>query len=434
MDKSKLIKQLMFAGILFAISVPMLLTFFPIVEFEPLDGSFEEKKQPELNFDSLYYCKYQKSMEEYLNDNTGGRPYLVRINNQLDFWMFEKGNANSVVIGKDNYLYEQSYIDAYYGTDFIGEDVIRSKMKKLAQVTDSLNKRGVQLLVAFAPGKGSFYPEFFPDELKSKKQRTNYAAYKEAFEKSDVPFIDFRAWFASMKATSKYPLFPKGGIHWSSYGEVLAGDSLIHFINGLTTESQLNSIQIDAVNPSPYAYNRDEDIEESMNLLFNMDDGTLGYPDFRPVKHSAERTTQVLTIADSYFWGMYHWGAEDYFNNSPFWYYNREIYPESFTKQTFVSNLVDLAYEVEKNDVVLIMFTDANLKDFAYDFIERLYEEYCLNGREIREKRIAKIIQDIHNTPGWLASIKKQAKQEGISLEEALRKNAVYMMVKEDRK
>ena len=126
--------------------------------------------------------------------------------------------------------------------------------------------------------------------------------------------------------------------------------------------------------------------------------------------------------------------AEDYFNNSPFWYYNREIYPESFTKQNFVSNLVDLAYEVEKNDVVLIMFTDANLKDFAYDFIERLYEEYCLNGREIREKRIAKIIQDIHNTPGWLASIKKQAKQEGISLEEALRKNAVYMMVKEDRK
>ena len=80
------------------------------------------------------------------------------------------------------------------------------------------------------------------------------------------------------------------------------------------------------------------------------------------------------------------------------------------------------------------MFTDANLKDFAYDFIDRLYDEYCSHGREKREKRIAKIIEDIRNTPDWINYVKKQAQNEGISLEEALRKNAVYMMIQEEKK
>ncbi len=435
MDRSKLIKRLLFAGILLAMSVPMILTVYPFVDIDPLEGSFETVEKPEFSWDSVYTGGYQSAMESYINENTGGRPYLVRINNQLDFWLFNKANAAGVLIGKEDYLYEESYIDSYYGGDFVGDDVVNEKIRKLQRVADSLHERGTELVVVFAPGKGSFYPEYFPDHLRQKQKRTNYRAYLEAIEKTDVHFMDFRAWFLAMKEDSKYPLFPKGGIHWSSYGEVLAADSIIRYMNSITDESQINSIKIDKVNPSKYAYNMDEDIEESMNLLFNMEDLEMGYPVFGPVAHSAARTTKVLTVADSYFWGMYNWGlATEYFNDGEYWYYNREMYPQSFEKQTFVQNLVDLTYEVEKNDVVMVLFTDANLKDFAYDFIDRLYEEYCEDGRAIREQKIQKLMRDIRNTPEWLAKIQKQAKDEGISLEEALRKNAVYIMIQEEKK
>ncbi|GAB5417335.1 MAG: sugar O-acetyltransferase [Crocinitomicaceae bacterium] len=435
MDSAKLIKRLLFAGVLLAMSIPMILTAYPFVEIDPLEGSFEEVEKPAFSWDSVYTGGYQKAMEAYINENTGGRPYLVRINNQLDFWLFNKANAAGVLIGKEGFLYEESYIDSYYGSDFVGDDVVHEKMRKLQRVADTLQERGTELVVVFAPGKGSFYPEYFPGHLRQKQKRTNYLAYLEAIEKTDVHFMDFRAWFLAMKEDSKYPLFPKGGIHWSSYGEVLAADSMIQYMNSITKESQINRIKIDQVNPSKYAYNMDEDIEESMNLLFNLEDLEMGYPVFGPVEHSAARTTKVLTVADSYFWGMYNWGlATEYFNNGEYWYYNREMYPQSFTKLTFVQNLVDLTYEVEKNDVVMILFTDANLKDFAYDFIDRLYEEYCEDGRVKRERKIQKLMQDIRNTPDWLAKIEKQAKDEGISLEEALRKNAVYMMVQEEKK
>lgn len=433
MDRVKLIKQILFGGILLAISLPMILTFYPFVDIDPLNGSYEEVEKPAFRWDSVYTGGYQKSMEAFINDRTGGRPYLVRINNQLDFWVFNKANANAVIIGKENYLYEKSYIDAYYGSDFIGDAAVNEKVRKLTHVSDSLASRGVELVIVFAPGKGSFFPEYFPDHLRQEQKRTNYEAYKSAIEKTDVHFMDFRAWFQKMKPDSEYPLFPKGGIHWSTYGNVLAADSIIRFMNGITDESQINTIYIDTVVPSQYPYHTDEDIEESMNLLFNIEDLVMGYPGFGPIEHTAERTTKVLTIADSYYWGMYNWRlSNDYFNDGEFWFYNREMYPQSFEKQTFVQNLADIATEVEKNDVVMIMFTDANLKRFAYDFIDRLYEEYCENGRYLREQKIQNLVESIRNTPDWLEKIERQAEAEGISLEEALRNNAVYILTQEE--
>jgi hypothetical protein len=79
----------------------------------------------------------------------------------------------------------------------------------------------------------------------------------------------------------------------------------------------------------------------------------------------------------------------------------------------------------------MILFTDANLKDFAYGFIERLYSDYCENGQAEREKKIAKIIQDIKNTPDWYQAIQEQAREEQITIEEALRKNATYILEQE---
>ncbi len=435
MDKVKIIKQLLFAGILCAISVPMLLTFYPVIHFQPLEGYFEEHVRPEVTFDGLYSGKYQKEMEAFMNDKTAGKPYMVRVNNQMEWWAFRATNVSSVVVGKDDYLLEQNYIDSYYGANFIGENKIREKVRKLQHISDTLHSRGVQLVVAIAPGKVSYYPEKIPSHLRQKKKRTNYQAYRDYLDASDVHFLDFRDWAVKQKKTIKYPIFPKRGIHWSSYAEVLVADSMIQFMNGITPNSQINEIQIDAVRPSRYAYNMDEDIEESMNLLYNLDDGVLGYPQFSAVPHSAEKTTKVLTIADSYYWGMYNWGlSKYYFDQGPFWYYNREIFPESFSKKTFVQDIIEYSSAVEENDVILVLFNESNLVDFAYDFIDRLYDEYCANGREKREERIAQIIQNIRNTPEWLASIKKQAQQDGISLEEALRKNAVYVMIGEDKR
>jgi hypothetical protein len=81
-------------------------------------------------------------------------------------------------------------------------------------------------------------------------------------------------------------------------------------------------------------------------------------------------------VADSYYWGMFNYGfSRDLFGKGQFWFYNNEIYPESFYEQTLVGN-VDIKAEVEKNDFIVLMSTDANIYKFAFGFIDDMYDAY----------------------------------------------------------
>ncbi len=49
------------------------------------------------------------------------------------------------------------------------------------------------------------------------------------------------------------------------------------------------------------------------------------------------------------------------------------------------------------------------------------------NGNPYTEKDIAKTIGDIKGSPDWFAVVKQKATAQGISLDEMLRKDAIYM-------
>jgi hypothetical protein len=67
---------------------------------------------------------------------------------------------------------------------------------------------------------------------------------------------------------------------------------------------------------------------------------------------------------------MYHLGFDyQVCSNYHFWYYNKEIYPESATNWLSTEGL-DLRDEIEKYDFIFILSTDANLPDFGWGFIE----------------------------------------------------------------
>ena len=91
-----------------------------------------------------------------------------------------------------------------------------------------------------------------------------------------------------------------------------------------------------------------------------------------------EKSPKVLTVGDSYYWGMFNWGLTEFgFNKAQFWFYNNEIYPDIYDGDAKVSN-VDIVAEVEKNDFILLLVTDANLHKFCFGFIDQLYDGYGL--------------------------------------------------------
>ena len=176
-----------------------------------------------------------------------------------------------------------------------------------------------------------------------------------------------------MKGKSDYPLYPKCGIHWSKYGEYLAADSLIKYLEHKTNR-QLPHIELDTFYVQDENKDGDYDIGEGMNLYYPMDTYPMAYPHFRFTDTLNGNSPKVLTVADSYYWGFFNRGmSRDCFNDGRFWYYNNEVYPDMYDAPSFVKDL-DFRSAVEENDVILIITTDANLYNFSFGFVNQLYK------------------------------------------------------------
>ena len=160
----------------------------------------------------------------------------------------------------------------------------------------------------------------------------------------------------------------------------------------------------------------------------------MAYPIFQIIKNNNPLEVKVLTVSDSYYWGMFNWGlSKDVFGNGQFWYYNQQIYPDSYDNPLNVSD-VDIISEVEKNNVIIMISTDANLYKFPFGFIDQLYNAYFDKEKKLineTEKRLLFFIKTIKETPDWLKHVEEQAKTSKISIEKAIRQNAEYMVWKE---
>lgn len=369
---------MLFAGFIGILFLPLVQKRKPLIELKSLYGDITVPANPSLQLKTWVQGEYQVQKEKYIEETIGFRPFFVRLYNQLQYDLYGKINANGVITGKSGFLYEENYIKTCFGLDFVGDSIIDEKVIKLAKINDTLRKKGVEIIVMLAPGKGTYYPEYFPEVYEYlPKGKTNYQGYKEAFEKNTVSFLDFQQWFLKMKPVTKHPLFSKNGIHWSSYGEVLVADSLIRYLQKKLPQYQLPELKVTKIISDGKIRERDGDIGDGSNLLFSRNaDLKLAYPEYELIKKGTEKCPKVLVVADSYYWGLFNKGfSGSVFNNGDFWYYNQQVYPASYEKELLVKD-IDVKKEIEKNQVVLIMVTDANLYKFAFGFIEQVYKSY----------------------------------------------------------
>ncbi len=95
--------------------LPLIQQLTGFIKVKPLFGAITEGQKPIFDFNRWMEGDYQKEMEAYLNEKFGFRNYFIRLNNQVAYSLYHKAKANGVIIGKENYLYELSYINAYYG-------------------------------------------------------------------------------------------------------------------------------------------------------------------------------------------------------------------------------------------------------------------------------------------------------------------------------
>lgn len=430
-------KKVLFSFIMLLLFLPLIQQSLDIFPKNNLRGSFELKKKPSLTTESWLKGEFQTKYQGYLNDHLGFRPFFVRIYNQMHFSFYNIAKANSVLVGRESMLFEENYIKAHLGLDYVGEKIIKDKAFKLKKIQDTLAKKGIDLIVMLAPGKASFYPEFIPESFDGKeKDSTNYKTYKKELLASEVNVLDFNKWFIDLKDTIGFNLFPKNGIHWSRSGQVLVIDSLLKSISKIH-KVILPSVNIVSSYRSAEMIGSEQDIEDGMNLLVDIPDYEMKFPTIEYVGENVSNTT-MLTVSDSYYGGMLNFDLNlKVFKNCENWYYNRLRYIGN-QDSTLEMEFVNVQEEVEKNDVILIMATDANLYNFAFGFIEDLYDIYYtkLEDRKSykKEQRILNFMEAMRSNPEQNKSIAEKAKKNNVSFEKELRENAKYLVWVEDGK
>lgn len=354
--------------------IPIILRVLKI-EVKPLGGYIVKTEKPVFYKNMWLDGNYQKEYEKYFNQSILGREILVRIYNQIRFSLYKQSSIGYFVVGKEGYLYETDYIHAYLGEDYVHEEILADNIFKLKRLQDTLQQLNKELLIVLAAGKGTYFSEYIPDEYKiNGKSKSNYDYYSEELPKNNINTIDFNKWFKSIKNTSEYSLFTKNGIHWSTYGSYMASDSLVKYISKMR-KVDLPNFKLNGISKEKPEWSTDDDAEKAMNLMFKSKDINLGYPMYE-IENIEKRNTSLVTVSDSYFYGLLWTGIYDkIFVDSEFWYYFNDIDNTREDGKKKISE-INVKEEVLKRDVVVIMGTEISLKHLGFGAIDKLYEEF----------------------------------------------------------
>jgi hypothetical protein len=176
-----------------------------------------------------------------------------------------------------------------------------------------------------------------------------------------------------------------------------------------------------------------------MNLLLDIPQENLIYPILK-FNSNGKTKPKVLGIADCYYQQMYYSPIikNCFDTQSSLWFYYKRSYERSEEKKM---DQINKHETIINQDVIIIMHTNHTLKQFGYGFLDELEKRIELADKDYKslpnifnEKEINKIINKIKENQKWFENVKKQAIKRNISIDNMLRKSAIYTINQRENK
>jgi len=381
---ARLAKRLLLGLLLLLLLLPPLQAKLRWLPEPALGGAFDRAPRPVFEWAGLRDNSFQSGLEKYLEDRIGFRSFLIRSHNQLLYSAFGVTQAEGIEKGKNGVLFLPDYIRAYLGQDRMAEADIRFRVQRLRALQRDLAQRGISFLFVLAPNKARFEPENLPPHP-APQPGSIYDLFVQHMRADSVHLLDCVALFDRWKHTKPYPLFPRGGTHWSGYGATLVADTLLHRLEALGGYQLPRVREVgrpSIVRNSDSLRGTDNDLNVVLNLLLRQETTPLAY---RHLQFDAPRPGQtrpsLLLVGDSFGWGLVQFAPylqKEFAPDSRIWFYNRTVYlPDSTVHATGekVSDL-NLRQQLEARRTVVILMTEHNLAQNEFGFTDQVYRLY----------------------------------------------------------
>lgn len=198
------------------LSLPVIQMRYKVVPISSLAG-VEEKMAEMIPFSSRDWLtgKYRRHFTQWFVKKNGFRNFFIRLDNQINFSFFRESKAygDSIVVGKDNWLFEKSYIKEMNGEQPVNINRMESKISRLKQLQNILESRGIYFLLVIAPSKATIYNEFIAQrhiKMHPVRETGNYIKIKNLLDSNGINYLDGHSFFLQNKKDAPYDLFVKG--------------------------------------------------------------------------------------------------------------------------------------------------------------------------------------------------------------------------------
>ena len=426
-----------FACITALLTTIVLQGFTHMVKLKPLSpytSNIVVEKQ-DLTFKTYLDGSYQEYLGHLARQKTGFREFFSRCHNQVAYSCFGKiANAN-VIEGKHHEFFLKGNIDdvtgkllkSRYDTVENAKAEAQKNVQETLTLIDTLRQHGTQFLFIFCPTKPAVYPEYLPEAFQDSISDFSLADYYiELFKENNIPHIDFYNYFKTLKGSFPYPLYTRIGSHWSEATIPFVADSILR---KLEAETGYHFPTMELIDPNLTRDYSDQDgeLEASMDLLLPLCKPKASRPVFALQDTLGKDRPNLLVVGDGYFTPLQGSCFVDAFNRWDFWLYNQtSISSRPELNWKYLNQLSNTAETLEQADIVIALNTSNYLFNFMSGFAQSALELYE-NGGTKEQAAILSIMESIKNDPQWYGSIQQQAQERGISVEENLRQNAVYV-------
>lgn len=411
--------------------------FTGMVKLKPLSpytSNIVVEKQA-LTFKTYLDGSYQEHLANLARQKTGFREFFSRCHNQIAYSCFGKIANKNVVKGLHHEFYLKGCIDdvtgkllaKQYGTVENAKIDAKKNVEETLTLIDSLRQHGTQFLFVFCPTKTVVYPEYLPEAIKDSVLDFSLAEYYiELFKENDIPHIDFYNYFKTLKDTFPYPLYTRTGSHWSEATIPFVADSMLRKLEA-ETGYHFPSIEVIDPNLTRDYSDQDGELETHIDLLLPLCKPKASRPVFALQDTLGKDRPNLLVVGDGYFTPLQGSCFVDAFKRWDFWLYNQtSISSRPELNWKYLNQLQNTAETLKQADIVIALYTSNYLLNFMSGFTQSALQLYESGGVQEQEA-IQSIMESIKNDPQWYGSIQQQAKERGISVEENLRRNAVYV-------
>ncbi|MGO9314467.1 MAG: alginate O-acetyltransferase AlgX-related protein [Syntrophobacteraceae bacterium] len=182
--------------------------------------------------------KFAVECEAYIDDHFGFRTDLIRWNILMRVHLFGVAPVQSVIVGKDTWLFYRSEAlnDGESINDFMGliplSDAALERLRvKLEENNRKFAEKGINYIVAIAPNKNTIYSEYLPERIRKNRSRTRLEQFCDYMDQhSTLKVLDLSK--PLTKEKSKLPLYWATDSHWNSFGAYVGYREIMKRISG----------------------------------------------------------------------------------------------------------------------------------------------------------------------------------------------------------